>query len=156
MNRRTLVLGTTSVAAATFGTGSLWYTEYTRQAARERAAQQAEALVRPHAAVIGPTEAPVTIVESFDPSCEACRASYPIVKEIMEIYPNDVRLVLRYAAFHEGSDEAVRILEAARRQDKFMAALEALLSRQPEWAKHDGPDLVLAWSIATAVGLDEA
>lgn len=155
MNRRTLVISTAAVAGAAFVAGSFGYVELTRQEARARAAQQAEALVRPHAPVIGPADAPVTIVEFFDPSCETCRAFYPIVKQIMAVYPEDVRLVLRYAALHEGSDEAVRILEAARRQDLFVPVLEALLARQPEWALHDGPNLDLAWDIAIGAGLDE-
>ncbi|RJK94371.1 disulfide bond formation protein DsbA, partial [Paracoccus aestuarii] len=62
--------------------------------------------------------------------------------------------VLRYTPFHEGSDEAVRILEAARRQDKFEPVLDALFEKQPEWAIHGAPDLDRAWRIAGAVGLD--
>ena len=155
MNRRTLVLSTAVIAGVAFVAGSFGYLEVARQAARARAAQQAEALVRPHSAVLGPADAPVTIVEFFDPSCEACRAFYPIVKQIMAAYPDDVRLVLRYAAFHERSDEVVRILEAARRQDQFVPVLEALLARQPEWALHDNPNLDLAWDVAVEAGLDE-
>ncbi|MGE0370869.1 MAG: DsbA family protein [Gammaproteobacteria bacterium] len=111
-------------------------------------------LVRPHSPVLGPVDAPVTIVEFFDPSCEACRAFHPVVKQILAMFPRDVRLVVRYIPFHEGSDEAVSILEAARMQDRFEPVLEALLARQPEWAVHGAPDLGLAWDIAGAAGLD--
>jgi len=72
--------------------------------------------VRDYSPVIGLENAPVTIVEFFDPSCEGCRAMYPYVKEILAEYPDNVRLVLRYVLFHGGSEEAVRILEAARNQ----------------------------------------
>ena len=41
-------------------------------------------------------------------------------------FPTQVRVVLRYTVFHEGSDEAVRILEAARMQDKFEPVLDAI------------------------------
>ena len=37
-------------------------------------------LVRTHSPVVGPVEAPVTIVEFFDPACPGCRAYYPYVK----------------------------------------------------------------------------
>lgn len=104
--------------------------------------------------MIGPADAPVTITEFFDPSCEACRAFYPIVKQIMERNPDQVKLVLRYAAFHEGSDEAVKMLEASRLQDLFTPVLEALLARQPEWAVHGAPNMELAWQIAGEAGLD--
>lgn len=57
-------------------------------------------------------------------------------------------------ALHEGSDEVVRILEAARRQEKFEPVLDALFKKQPEWAIHGAPDLDRAWRIAGAVGPD--
>ena len=115
---------------------------------------EADELVRPSSPVIGREDAPVTIVEFFDPACEACRAFFPVVKQILAAFPNDVRLVLRYTPFHQGSEEAVRILEAARRQDKFEPVLEALLSNQQEWASHGAPNLDRAWEIATMAGLD--
>ncbi len=124
--------------------------------AGQAAAPDAGELVRPYSPVIGPVEAPVTIVEFFDPSCEACRTFYPVVKQILAMFPGDVRLVMRYTPFHQGSDEAVRILEAARLQALFEPVLEALLARQPEWAAHGAPDLTLAWDIAGAAGLDLA
>ncbi len=61
---------------------------------------------------------------------------------------------MRYAAFHDGSDAAVKILEAARLQDKFVPVLEALLEFQPEWADHSGPVMEKAWARAKEAGLD--
>ena len=81
---------------------------------------QSKSLVRDYSPVIGPDKAQVTIVEFFDPACEACRAYYPYVKQIMAAFPGDVRLVLRYVLFHRGSEEAVTILEAARLQNLFV------------------------------------
>lgn len=120
----------------------------------QTAVPDADALVRPYSPVLGPIEAPVTIVEFFDPACEACRSFYPVVKQILAMFPGDVRLVMRYTPFHQGSDEVVRILESARLQELFEPVLEALLARQPEWAVHGAPDLALAWDIAGAAGLD--
>ena len=48
----------------------------------------------------------------------------------------------------------MRILEAARKQDKFEPVLTALMDRQPEWAVHGQPDLKLAWDIAGDAGLE--
>jgi len=111
-------------------------------------------LVRPSAPIIGEENAPVTIVEFFDPACEACRAFHPIVKSILDEHPGQVRVVLRYAAFHHGSDEAVKILEAARLQNMFEPVMEALLEAQPQWANHGAPQLDLAWKAAADAGLD--
>ena len=111
-------------------------------------------LVRPHSAVIGPQNAPVTIVEFFDPACETCRAFYPIVKDLMEQYPDDVRLVIRYAPFHPQSDVAAKLLEAAREQDKYVTVMEAVLAAQPIWANHSRPNVEIAFQAAEMVGLD--
>jgi protein-disulfide isomerase len=154
MNRRHFVLGVTATAFATYGIGVVAYRKAVATATREAAAKASAALYREHAPIIGPIDAKVTITEFFDPSCEACRAFYPIVKQIMGMHEGKVRLVLRYAALHEGSDEVVRIVEAARLQDKFIPVLEALLAQQPEWAVHGAPDLEKAWSIAGTAGLD--
>lgn len=154
MNRRSFVLGVSAFSALAFVGGTFAYREAVASAAREAASKLGVALYRDHAPVIGPVEAKVTITEFFDPSCEACRAFYPVVKQIMDAHPGKVRLVLRYAALHEGSDEAVRILEAARAQDKFIPVLEGLLAQQPDWAVHGAPDMEKAWTIAGSAGLD--
>lgn len=154
MNRRQLIVLSVAVAAAAaLGASAVFYDRISG-AGEGPASGDTDGLVRAHSPVFGPSEAPVTIVEFFDPSCEACRAFYPFVKNILAQYPDDVRLVLRYAAFHDGSDQAVGILEAARKQNLFQPVLEALLAAQPEWAPHSGPNLDRAWQAAAAAGLD--
>lgn len=157
MNRRTLVIASGSAAIAIFAGGAALYSgnkpEPTPSPAPATASGN-DTLIRMHSPVIGPVAAPVTIVEFFDPSCEACRAFYPLVKQILAQAGSDVRLVLRYTAFHEGSDEAVRILEAARKQNRFEPVLEAILEQQPVWADHGRPDIEKAWQIAGSAGLN--
>jgi protein-disulfide isomerase len=152
MNRRFFVASTAAIAFSVFGAGAVFYRSRQIEPAPLQGA--GDQLVRPHSPVIGKADAPVTLVEFFDPSCEACRAFHPIVGEILARHPEDVRLVLRYTPLHEGSDQAVRILEAARRQDLFVPVLDAIFERQPEWAVHGAPDLNKAWEIAGAAGLD--
>ena len=97
----------------------------------------------------------MTIVEFFDPACEACRAFHPIVKQILAQYPDDVRVVMRYTPFHgDGSELAIKVLEAARLQDVFVPVLEALLENQPAWASHGAPAAERIMEIAGAAGLD--
>jgi protein-disulfide isomerase len=115
-------------------------------------AQEQNAFERAHSPSFGPADAPVTIVEFFDPSCEACRAFYPFVKEILDENPGKVRLVIRYALFHRGSEEVARMLEAAHEQNLYEQVLEAVLVTQPNW--HDDPNVAAAWDAAAAVGLD--
>ena len=154
MDRRRLVLVSATVAVALFAVGAAFYDRQRQSPSDGPVVTETSGFVRPHAPVIGPAKAAVTVVEFFDPACESCRAFYPIVKRIMALHPADVRLVLRYAAFHKGSDEAVKIIEAARMQDKLVPVLEALLDKQPIWADHRRPDLAIAWEAARAAGLD--
>jgi protein-disulfide isomerase len=113
-------------------------------------------MVRFHSPVIGRADAPVTIVEVLDPACEACSAFAPLVKQILFVHPEDVRVVVRYAAFHAGSEEAIRVLDAARRQGKFDETLTALFDRQQEWASHAAPNPAQTWQIAADSGVDIA
>ncbi|MFS8149419.1 DsbA family protein [Vreelandella titanicae] len=125
------------------------------EAASEDAGQAESSLVRSHSPILGPKEAPVTIVEFFDPACEACRAFYPLTKSILETYPEQVQLIVRYTPFHgEVSDTAIRVLEVARHQDVFEPVLEALLSRQDQWASHGRFDESAILEIASHAGLD--
>jgi protein-disulfide isomerase len=128
----------------------------TPQVAPPMSRELAARLIRPHSPVIGPPNARVTIVEVLDPACEACAAFSPLVHGILFVHPDDVKVVMRFAAFHKGSDEAVRLLEAARLQGKFEPMLDALFSRQPEWASHEAPNIAHIWKIAADVGLDVA
>jgi protein-disulfide isomerase len=105
---------------------------------------------------LGPANAPVVIVEFFDPACETCAAFYPMVKQLMAENPTSIRLVLRYAPFHPGSDMVVAALEAARRQDKYWPALEALLASQAGWAPNHTSQMGLAWQYLGDLGLDFA
>ncbi|QFT86710.1 Disulfide bond formation protein D precursor [Halomonas sp. THAF12] len=127
-------------------------------AASESASREADnILVRSHSPILGPDDAPVTIVEFFDPACEACRAFYPLTKKILDTYPDQVRLVVRYTPFHgEVSETAIRVLEAARLQGRFAPVLEALLARQNQWAAHGSFDEAAILEIASQAGLDSA
>lgn len=155
MNARKLtVAGLLLAAVAVFLVGMKVYQDRTRTAQDQQASAQADRLVRMHSPVIGPQGAAVTIVEFFDPACETCRAFYPLVKELLARYPADLRLVIRYAPFHEGSAEVIRLLEAAKRQGKYQPVLEAVLAAQPAWAKHDSPDPRIAFQAAAQAGLD--
>ena len=125
-------------------------TERTVQATKQSSA----ALVRFHSPTYGAADAKVELVEFFDPACEACRKFYPLVKEIVDSSGGKVRLVLRYAALHQGSDEAIKILEAARKQQRFWPAVEAALAAQPQWASHSRPQPELIWNYLDGLGLD--
>ena len=151
MRRRIVVLGISIITAFGFA-AAIVYQQFSAEGESVLPPPDPNALVRAHSPVIGPATAPVTIVEFFDPSCGACRALHPIVKQIMAKHLGDVRLVIRYVLFHKASDETARILEAAHGQGLFEPVLEAILEAQAEW--HADPKAQKAWEAAGAAGLD--
>ena len=100
------------------------------------AREQAATFVRPHSPTLGAAEARVVIVEFTDPACETCAAFAPLLEEALARHPSKVRLVVRYAPFHAGSDVAVRALEAARLQGRFWETLHLLYANQGAWTHH--------------------
>lgn len=152
MKRRVFVLAIGTVIIAGFVAATVLYPRLSAPQKAEAVTQASSSLVRFHSPVLGPVNAPVTIVEFFDPSCESCRAFFPYVKQIMAQYPQDVRLVIRYVLFHQGSEEAARLLETARLQGLYEPVLAAVLEAQPLW--HDDAQAQKAWEAAAAVGLD--
>lgn len=152
MNRRFGVILTGLLSIGAFAAGvTIYSSSFAGEPAAKVTAVPADTFVRPHSPIIGPKTAPVTIVEFFDPSCEACRAFYPAVKQILAAYPKDVRLVMRYLPLHQGSAEAIGILESARAQGVLEPVMAALLEAQPAW--HNG-DMTGAWAAAEAAGLN--
>ena len=77
-----------------------------------------------------------------------------MVKQMMAANPDRIRLVLRYAPFHTGSDKVVAVLEAARRQGKFWEALEALLANQADWAQNHTANVERVWAHLGGIGLN--
>jgi protein-disulfide isomerase len=106
------------------------------QPLQDGAAMREAALASEHSPTLGNVNAKVHIVEFLDPACETCALFFPLVKRWMAEVPGDIRLSVRHVAFHTGSDYAVKVLEASRKQDKYWETLEALLASQREWTQH--------------------
>lgn len=154
MQKKLVVAAAVVVALAMVAWG-LWST-FAHQNSRSSQAVTIDrtALIRPHSPSLGKADATVVIVEFFDPACETCRTFYPMVKQLMAKHPDRIRLVMRYAPFHKGSDKVVAVLESARRQGKFWPALEALLHSQKEWVANHTAKADLIWPHLEGLGLN--
>ncbi len=153
MQRRTFAASIVGAVAAA-AIGAWWYIANPDSPTQEAVAVDRSVLIRPHSPSMGKAQAPVVIVEFLDPACETCRTFYPLVKKLMEQHPDRIRLVIRYAPFHQGSDKVVAVLEAARRQGKFWPTLEALLESQHDWASNHTAKVDLVWKHLDGVGLN--
>lgn len=153
-NKKTLLLGSLTVVLAIFLAATLWFkkTETTKQ--METASKQQSSLERSYSITLGPDDAKVTLVEFLDPECESCRAFYPFVKNLMAKHPNDIRLVVRYAPFHPNSRFAIKVLEAARLQNRYWEVLSTLFYYQPTWGDHHNPNPELIWNYLPETGVD--
>jgi protein-disulfide isomerase len=118
------------------------------------ARENASLFVREHSQTLGSDDAKVYLVEFMDPACETCAAFSPFVKQILAAYPGKIKLVLRYAPFHDGADYFVKILEAARMQGKYWETLDVLYKSQPYWASHHNPQPQRAWQFIPQAGVD--
>ncbi len=154
MHKTTAFFATLAALLAVIALGAWWFMSHRGAPEPAAIAMDRSALIRPHSPSEGRMDAPVVIVEFFDPACGTCRTFYPLVKQLMAEHPNRIRLVMRYAPFHKGSDKVVAILEAARRQGKFWPALDALFESQQAWVSNHTVNADLAWPHLTAVGLN--
>jgi len=130
------------------------YNEQKANDLSEAVSENAKLLVRDYSPTTGNKYAKVTIVEFFDPACETCKAFHPFVKHLMSSNRGKVKLVMRYTPFHKGSDYVVKLLEAARMQNKYWETLEAIYESQPAWASHGNPQPERLWTLLGGVGLD--
>ena len=156
MNKKWIVISTAAAIVVAFIAGTMVFRDRSTVAVTQAVQNNNEALIRAHSPVYGNPEAKVTIVEFFDPACETCRIFYPIVKAMVNSSFGQVRLVVRYAPLHKGSDTAIKILEAARKQDKYWEVVEKAIAYQPQWAAHGNPQPELIWDVIKDTGLDVA
>ena len=156
MNKQWIVGASVVAVVVAFVAGAVVFKGRETQEAGQAAQSNSDALVRASSPVFGNPAAKVTIVEFFDPACETCRAFYPLVKTIVNSSFGQVRLVVRHAPLHQGSDTAVKILEAARLQGQYWPAVERALAGQPQWAAHGNARPELIWDLITDLGLDMA
>ncbi|WP_038247028.1 DsbA family protein [Ghiorsea bivora] len=156
MNQKSILFITLGALLIAFGGAAYWYNA--KQAAEKTAlaSNNSEALEQFHSPRVGSPSAKVTIVEFMDPACETCSAFHDAVKATMKQYQGKVKLVIRYAPFHPGSDKAVEILEASRNLGKFNDVLDLMYGTQHGWASHHNPQPELIWEYLAYYKFDVA
>lgn len=79
--------------------------------------------------VIGKTNARVTVTEFTDLQCPFCARFHPVVKQALEAFPNDARLLVKNypLPFHPNAIPAAKLTLAANEQGKYAEMLEILL-----------------------------
>ena len=154
MKQKHLVIFSAVFLLIAFVAAAMLYTSQKADEAVQAYRRDKSTFIRENVPTFGNPAAKVDIVEFLDPACETCKAFYPLVKKLMAAHPDKIRLYVRYAAFHPGSDQVIKILEAAHRQGKFWETLEAVFAAQDRWAPQHRPQAELVWNHIGGVGLD--
>jgi protein-disulfide isomerase len=118
------------------------------------AQENASTFVREYSQTLGSDDAKVYLIKFSDPACETCSAFHPFVKKLMAVNEGKIKLIIRYAPFHDGADYFVKILEAAKRQGKYWETLDIMYKTQRYWASHHNPQPQRIWQFLRRVGLD--
>jgi protein-disulfide isomerase len=112
-----------------------------------------KAPVTPRDHILGPANAPVTLVEYGDYECPHCGAAHPIVKLVLEHFGKNIRFVFRHFPLNQVHPNA----EAAAESAEFAGANRRF------WDMHDGIyenqdrlGLPLLFALSGALGLSEA
>jgi protein-disulfide isomerase len=101
--------------------------------------------------VLGPADAPVTVLEYGDYECPYCRGAARDLHRMLDLYPGSIRFVFRnfpIQQLHPHAEQAAEAAEAAAAQGKFWEMYELLL--RPS----SGLDMGSLLGYAQGIGLD--
>ncbi len=106
--------------------------------------------------VKGGANAKATLIEYIDFECEACGAYFPLVKQLEQDFPTDLRVVLRYFPLpgHRNGMTAALAVEAAARQGKFFEMHDLLFREQKNWGEKPAPTPAVFEKYAEQLGLN--
>ena len=145
-----------AILLGSFLLADIYYKKHRAASLGFMAQENASTFVRPHSPIQGNADAKVYVVKFTDPACETCAAFAGFMEQGMAVYPGKIKLVIRYAPFHDGASDIVRILEAAKKQEKFWETLHLLYASQDQWTAHHQVRLDRVWPLLPRAGLDVA
>ncbi len=155
MNRKALFIAVAGLLLLVFVIATVLFQNYKTTQQGASVSQNQSVLEREGAPVKGAADAKVTIVEFLDPACGTCRDFNPLMQQFIDQYPGKVKVMVRYAPLHPGSDQVVKMLEAAHQQGQFWPALELLFSSQDRWVLNHMSQPMRARRILYALDLDQ-
>lgn len=106
--------------------------------------------------VRGAANATVTLIEFGDFQCPACAAYHPVLKALLERFPDDLELQFHHfplVSIHPNALPAGVAAEAAAEQGRFWEMNDMLFENQNAWAFLPNPDPVFV-EYARALALD--
>ena len=98
----------------------------------------------------------VTLVEYGDYQCPACESYYPIVKQVVAQYKDQIQFQFRnlpLTQIHQNAFVGARAAEAASLQNKFWEMHDMLYNNQDTWSESSDPASYF-YKYATELGLN--
>lgn len=99
---------------------------------------------------VGNADAPVTVIEFFDPNCPHCKTMHGIMKMVIEDYGDQARFVYKPVPLWDFSVQQIDALYAAAQEGKFEEMLSAQFDRQ----RQGGLSLRELRAIAEEIGMN--
>ncbi len=93
-------------------------------------------IIPAHAPKLGPDSAKIKIVEFSDFGCPFCKQSFPIIRQIVNKYPDDVQLVYRHFPvedIHPGATALAHASFCAQEQGGFWKLHDRLFQQQDQF-----------------------
>lgn len=90
--------------------------------------------------ILGPVDAPLTVVEYLDYECPFCARATGVIHELRERFGDDLRYVVRHLPLpdvHPHAEQAAVAAEAAAEQGRFWPMHDLLFTRQDELEMED-------------------
>jgi protein-disulfide isomerase len=106
--------------------------------------------------VRGSDKAQLTLVEFGDYQCPSCGAYHPFVKEVLNRYPDKVKLEFHHyplVTIHPNSFAAAKAVEAAGEQGHYWEMHDAVFEYQNAWSDKPDPKPIFA-ALANRIGIN--
>lgn len=90
---------------------------------------------------IGSSSAKVNLVEFSDFECPACKSVEPIIKQVLERFPNDLQFIYRHFPLpqHKNARAAAVLAEQAGEEGKFWQMHDLIFETQEKWSNLNDP-----------------
>lgn len=109
----------------------------------------------------GDSSAKVLVVEYGDFQCPACKAYYPLVKQLLSDYKGKVKVTFKnfpLTSIHPNAMAAAKAAESAGLQGKFFEMHDILYEKQDEWAglpASDASDKYVEYATSLKLDIDK-
>ena len=112
--------------------------------------QNTDRLVNFQDPVLGDADAPVTVIEYFDPNCPHCKTMHNVLKRALDQHGDEARFVFKPMPLWGYSVPQIEAMYAAAQEDKFFE----MIDRQFEAQQRGGLNLDQLKAIARDVGMN--